>query len=219
MNNNSSSKEENIDNDINDSSLIEVNIPSRQVKTIKQVDKDKNNLPNENDEIEDRISNNLIKYLEIMEHEKIDDFVNAKIEQRMDKKLESINDMNNRFNDRLTQMTKDFAVFNRVIREELNDNSDYNTLKKDDNDISEFERRFPNLNGNIEDYKVVSKIREILDFQGKKLSWLQEQTKIPKSTFNSILNGTNSISLENAFRISAKIGFKIEDIWKYEINE
>jgi len=219
MNNNSSSKEENIDNDINDSSLIEVNIPSRQVKTIKQVDKDKNNLSNENDEIEDRISNNLIKYLEIMEHEKIDDFVNAKIEQRMDKKLESINDMNNRFNDRLTQMTKDFAVFNRVIREELNDNSDYNTLKKDDNDISEFERRFPNLNGNIEDYKVVSKIREILDFQGKKLSWLQEQTKIPKSTFNSILNGTNSISLENAFRISAKIGFKIEDIWKYEINE
>jgi hypothetical protein len=72
---------------------------------------------------------------------------------------------------------------------------------------------------NIENYKVVSKIREILELQGKKLSWLQEQTKIPKSTFNSIVNGVNSISLENGFRISTVLQQKIEDIFTFKINE
>lgn len=69
---------------------------------------------------------------------------------------------------------------------------------------------------NFDDYILFSNIREILEKEGLKQSWLQEKTGIPVSTFRSIINNEKAVSLENAFKISTVMGIPIEKLFTFE---
>lgn len=68
----------------------------------------------------------------------------------------------------------------------------------------------------ISSFRATSKIREIIEYQGKKLNWLQEQTGIKKSTFNAIINNINTVSLDNSLKISTILKMNVEDVFNFE---
>jgi hypothetical protein len=64
-------------------------------------------------------------------------------------------------------------------------------------------------------YKLTSHVKYYLDEMGRKITWLQEKTQIPYSTLRSIVYNTNTISLENAYRISIVMMLPMEKLFYY----
>jgi len=282
MRNNSSTDENDINDNLDvitqikndaDKSLMEINIPSQQTKSIKKIVSD-------NILTDEMIQENISEYIQNMSEATIRRVVSKTIKQSRSE----IERETNEVSDRLIKMKKDFATFDLTMKEKLksfknlvvdNDKAEsipkvtikksnglfHNSInaessinevldKPKDSDETKYiiinnvkyngleiatalslleaekQRRElkeiiinNNESINIEDFKVVSKIREIVIMQGKKLTWLQEQTKIPKSTFNAIINNTNTISLDNAFKVAIILGVRIENLFDFTINE
>lgn len=68
----------------------------------------------------------------------------------------------------------------------------------------------------FDNYVLVSNVKEIIEELGIKQTWLTIKTQIPTSTMRSILNNTNAVSLENAFKIAKVLKMPIEKLFTYK---
>jgi DNA-binding XRE family transcriptional regulator len=83
-------------------------------------------------------------------------------------------------------------------------NNEYPLKKSSNNVITDIEENF-------DKYKILCKVKDILNNLGITQKWLSEKTNIPQSSLNGIVNNTMPCSLDYAFRVCKVMGITIEE--------